>query len=55
MLKAGQSQTVTIPLKSRDLSIWDTDSHSFQEVKGTFQVYLGASSRDHAYTGSFSN
>jgi beta-glucosidase len=54
-LKAGASQQVTIPLTSRDISIWDTSSHSFQEVKGTFQAYLGASSRDHAFTGSFVN
>lgn len=55
MLQPGASASVTLSLKPRDISVWDTDSHAFTPVKGTFQVYLGASSRDHAWTGSFTN
>ena len=45
-LAAGEACEVVFEVTSRDKSIWDLGTHSFQEVKGTFQVYVGSSSRD---------
>jgi hypothetical protein len=45
-LEAGASAMVTIPLTSRELSIWDVTSHSWQVVSGTFTAAVGSSSRD---------
>jgi len=46
MLAAGASQKVTFTLADRDLSIWETNSHSWRLFNGTFTVYVGTSSRD---------
>jgi len=53
-IKLGQSvqQTVTFTLKDEDVSVWDTTSHKFVLVSGTFNVYVGASSRDIRLTGT---
>ena len=45
---AGNSSdvTVTFSLSGLDLSVWDATAHKWSEVKGTFKVAVGASSRD---------
>jgi beta-glucosidase len=45
-LKAGASTQVTMPLTSRDRSIWGVGKHDWEEVSGTVAVRVGASSRD---------
>lgn len=45
-LQPGESQTITLKLAERDLSIWDTEAHDWAKVPGTFEVMLGSSSRD---------
>jgi beta-glucosidase len=53
-LKAGASRTVTFVLNLRDLSMWDTGTHAWTKVVGSFGVTVGTSSRDHkALKGSF--
>jgi hypothetical protein len=53
-LKPGESTTVSFTLTQRDRSVWDVHAHAFAEVKGTFGVSVGLSSRDpSALTGSF--
>ena len=54
-LKAGASTTVTFPLVSRDLSIWDEKSHSWAEQKGSFTAFVGSSSRDIRQHATFNN
>ena len=53
-IAAGQTANVTFALDARSRSIWDVNTHSWAEVKGTFGVVVGLSSRDpHALKGSF--
>ena len=54
-LAAGASKEVVFTVTARDKSIWDLGTHSFQEVKGTFQVYVGGSSRDTRLSSVFHN
>eukprot|EP01050_Picozoa_sp_SAG11_P010217 SAG11_NODE_1011_length_6195_cov_4.901247_3_plen_184_part_00 len=54
-LKAGASTQVTMPLSSRDRSIWSVNKHDWEEVKGSVAVRVGASSRDIRLEGSFEN
>jgi beta-glucosidase len=50
----GTFVNVTFPLDLRSRSIWDVETHSWAEVKGTFGVTVGFSSRDpKALKGSF--
>jgi beta-glucosidase len=49
----GSSMTVTLPLSKRSLSIWDVQSHRWQEQAGKFTAMVGASSRDIRLTASF--
>ena len=43
-------------LTSRDLSIWDVETHEWAEVAGTFTVTVGTSSRDpNAQTATFTH
>eukprot|EP00052_Salpingoeca_macrocollata_P017874 m.146254 g.146254 ORF g.146254 m.146254 type:complete len:696 (-) comp20527_c1_seq1:51-2138(-) len=53
MLAPGQATTVTFPLTSRDLSIWDISTHSWAAVKGSFTAAVGSSSRDLRQHASF--
>ena len=39
-------QVVVFQLAERDTSIWDTPGADWKEVKGTFKVHVGSSSRD---------
>ena len=45
-LDPGQSATVEFTLTRRDLSHWDTATHSWQVEPGEVVLHLGASSRD---------
>lgn len=43
-LAAGTKAMVTIALNDRSFSIWETSSHSWIVVKGSFEVWVGGSS-----------
>ena len=45
-LDAGKTQDIQFDLRERDLSIWDEAIHDWILVKGDFEIYVGASSRD---------
>lgn len=45
-LIAGESQSVTFRLRSRDLSYWSVRQHRWVLEGGTFRLSVGASSRD---------
>ncbi|KAH7316988.1 glycoside hydrolase family 3 protein [Stachybotrys elegans] len=51
-LAAGASGTVTFDIRRRDLSYWDVRSQRWVVPAGTFQVVVGASSRDIKLRGS---
>jgi len=42
----GNTEKVSFTLANKDLSIWNVGTHSWQQVAGTFTVYVGTSSRD---------
>lgn len=52
-LRRGQSQTVTLQLRQRDISIWDVLQQKWVVPKGTFKVEVGSSSRKIHLTGTF--
>lgn len=55
ILQPGHVQRVEVHLNpDRDCSIWDTATHSWTRVPGTFDVKVGASSRDIRLSGKFS-
>ena len=54
ILAPGESTAVKFSLTDRDLSVWDVGTHGWSKQTGTFQVFVGASSRDVRLTGSFS-
>ncbi|KAI9434684.1 beta-glucosidase [Lactarius indigo] len=45
-LQPGQTQAVTISLSRYDLSIWDVPSQSWMRAAGSYNISVGASSRD---------
>lgn len=45
-LAASASGTATFNLRRKDLSYWDTASQTWILPAGTFNIYVGASSRD---------
>lgn len=51
-LGVGESKTATFKLRRRDLSIWDSATGKWSVPKGTFGVFVGASSRDVRVRGS---
>ncbi len=53
-LAPGQTQHVTFNLDWQDLANWDATARGWLVTPGTFQVYVGASSRDLRLTNSFS-
>ena len=53
-LAASASGTATFKLRRKDLSYWDTTSQAWILPAGTFNVYIGASSRDIRLTGTMS-
>ena len=52
-LPAGGKTNVSMPLTTRDLSIWSVEQHAWTAVSGAFSVAVGGSSRDQQLTGSF--
>jgi beta-glucosidase len=54
-LTPGQSQSVSFTLGTRDVSIWDVVKHDWASVSGTFDVLVGASSRDIRLRGTINN
>ena len=53
ILKPGEMEEITMHLRPKDLSIWDTTNHDWKPIIGNFQVKIGSSSRDIRLTGSF--
>jgi len=45
LLSPGESATVTFSLTRRDLSLWDVDEQNWQLQSGTYDIYVGSSSR----------
>ena len=45
-VKAGESQTVTLPLKAEQLGYWNVDKKSFQVESGKIEIMIGSSSAD---------
>jgi beta-glucosidase len=54
MIESGQSVDFKLSIPKSEMEIWDTYSQSWISSRGTFQVYIGASSRDIKWRGSFS-
>jgi beta-glucosidase len=52
-LEPGESKTVSFPLSTEDLAIWDRDMHFVAEA-GKFRVMIGTSSEDIRLTEEFS-
>jgi len=48
----GQTQTVRLPIRVDDVSVWNVGIHGWEVVKGTFGVFVGSSSRRILLTGS---
>ncbi|CAE8712230.1 unnamed protein product, partial [Polarella glacialis] len=53
LLAAGEIQHVELELRARDLSIWDSEAHSWSVVQGSFRALVGSSSRDVRSASSF--
>ena len=51
-LAPSGGRTVSFPLTRRDLSVWDVVAQQWRLQRGTYPVYVGASSRDIRLTGS---
>jgi len=45
-LEAGESKHVELVLDDRAFSVYDVDSHRFRQVKGAYEILVGASSQD---------
>ncbi|KAL2841870.1 glycoside hydrolase superfamily [Aspergillus pseudoustus] len=52
-LLPGESSQAIFELRRRDISYWDVVTQKWVVPTGTFQVYVGSSSRDIRLTGSF--
>jgi beta-glucosidase len=52
-IAAGATTQVTFPLTRYDISTWSTVRQQWEIPSGSFGVTVGASSRDHRLTGSF--
>jgi beta-glucosidase len=46
ILQPGESREVEFPLDRRDLSVWNVVAQKWELQKGTYKVWVGASSRD---------
>jgi beta-glucosidase len=53
-IEPGKSAQVSFDLTRRDLSVWDTGAQKWQLQSGSYNVYVGGSSRDLPLTGSLS-
>lgn len=45
-LQPGETKTATFTLRSTDLAFWDVGTHGWKAEPGTFEIRIGASSRD---------
>ena len=45
-LCAGQSKRITVPISQLDLTVWDENKKKLVTEQGTYEIYVGASSRD---------
>ncbi|GKZ53850.1 hypothetical protein AnigIFM49718_008635 [Aspergillus niger] len=54
LLSVGETAQVSFSLNRRDLSTWNVEAQQWQLQSGTYQVYVGRSSRDLPLTGEFS-
>lgn len=52
-LAPGAEVEVVFPIRSADLSVWDTSIHDWKLVHGEFKVFVGSSSDDIRVVGSF--
>lgn len=52
-LNATQTATVSFDLTRRDLSVWDTTAQKWSLLRGTYSIFVGASSRDVRLNGTF--
>jgi beta-glucosidase len=52
-LAPGETRHVQLQLNARALSCWDTETHGWKILPGTYQVMAGSSSRDLPLQGSF--
>lgn len=43
-LRAKQSQSVVLPIRKRDISIWNAESHAWEVVPGDYKLMVGSSS-----------
>lgn len=50
-VKKGESVTVNIPLKGKDLTYWDEGSNSWKMEPGTVKFFIGSSSADSRLNG----
>jgi len=46
LVKAGESQTVTLTLDDRSFSFWDVESHGWKRNPGEFRIMAGGSSAE---------
>ena len=53
-LDPGESKTVAIPIRERELAYWDDATHTWQVEAGTVGIHISASSADDRLSGSFS-
>jgi beta-glucosidase len=52
-IAVGGNAAIFFDLPVRSTSVWDSLTHGWKAVKGTFQVHVGASSRDIRLIGEF--
>ncbi|OAA65469.1 beta-glucosidase [Niveomyces insectorum RCEF 264] len=53
-LAPGEAADVTFSLTRRDLSVWDVEAQQWRLRRGTYRLYVGASSRDLRLNGTLS-
>jgi beta-glucosidase len=53
-IKAGDHQTVSIPMEVARMRYWDETTHAFVAEPGTYQIMVGSSSTDLPLSASFS-
>jgi beta-glucosidase len=54
-LHAGESRRVTLTLGSQELAYWDAAAHAWAIEGGTYQLWVGGSSRDLPLQGTLNN
>jgi beta-glucosidase len=54
VIQPGQTVTVTFDLRRRDLSVWDVNAQKWALQNGTYNLFVGTSSRNLPLTGTLS-